>query len=169
MRILFLTTVLIICSMNTAFMQVDPYTYEADRNKWVEMEIKNLATYSQETYVVDLTKKGGKENWVLPVVIGDCETKAIVRTIENINSTRPLTYDLILDIIEKLNAAVEHVVITKLVDGTFYAIISLKKADGGSIEIDARPSDSINIALKNKKPIYATQTVIDQAKEVRKQ
>lgn len=165
-KLLYILTSLTITAV-ASYSQVDPYSYETDRNKWVEMEVKNIQTYYQGSYVIDLTKKGGKENWVLPVVIGDCETKSIVRTTENITSTRPLTYDLMLNIIQKLNATIDHIVITKLVDGTFYAIVTLKTADGGSIDIDARPSDSINLALKDKKPIYATQTVLDQAKEIR--
>ena len=135
-----------------------------DKDKLVEMEIKSTKAYVGNSYVIELTKKGGEENWVLPMVIGECEAIAVARSQNNTSFPRPLTYDLFISIFNKTKVKLKHIVITKLEDNTFYAILVLEE-NGKTIEIDARPSDSINIAMKAKVPIYATQAVLDAAKE----
>lgn len=155
----------IIFISSSAFSQ--NYSSKQELEKLVELEVKGTTLYYENSYIIELTKKGGQEKWVLPLVIGLCEASSVTRTLEKTESTRPLTYDLFINIFNVLNVKPEYVVITKLEAGTFYAVIGLKDSAGKYIEIDARPSDSINIALKAGTPIYVTQVVLDEAKEVR--
>lgn len=135
-----------------------------DKDKLVELEVKSIKPYPDNAYVIELTKKGEDVNWVLPMVIGGCEAIAVARTHNNTTFPRPLTYDLFISIFNNTSVKLKHIVITKLEDNTFYANIILEEK-GKTIEIDARPSDSINIAMKAKAPIFATQAVLDVAKE----
>ena len=143
------------------------FTSKTELEKLTELEVKGTTPYYDGSYIIELTKKGGQEKWVLPLVIGVCEAAAATRTMEKTESTRPLTYDLFMNVFAALNAKPTHIVISKLEAGTYYAIIVLQDNAGKSIEIDARPSDSINIALKANIPIYTTKEVLDAGKETR--
>jgi len=98
----------------------------------------------------------------LPIYIGIAEAMAIHSALKNQVPPRPMTHDLLVDIIGKLNAKVEKIVIDDLVDNTFYARIVLKQNDH-EIEVDARPSDSIAIAVRLACPIYIEEKVLDEA------
>jgi bifunctional DNase/RNase len=96
----------------------------------------------------------------LPIIIGSFEAQHIALELENIKPPRPLTHDLLKNIIEQLGFSISFVYINELRDGTFFAKI---KIDVGSIEeIDARPSDAIALALKFSAPIYVSEEVIDE-------
>lgn len=96
----------------------------------------------------------------LPIIIGSFEAQHIALELENIKPPRPLTHDLLKNIIEQLGFSISFVYINELRDGTFFAKI---KMDVGSIEeIDARPSDAIALALKFSAPIYVSEEVIDE-------
>jgi bifunctional DNase/RNase len=96
----------------------------------------------------------------LPIIIGSFEAQHIALELENIKPPRPLTHDLVKNIIELLGFSISFVYINELRDGTFFAKI---KMDIGSIdEIDARPSDAIALALKFSVPIYVAEEVIDE-------
>ncbi len=96
----------------------------------------------------------------LPIIIGSFEAQHIALELENIKPPRPLTHDLVKNIIEQLGFSISFVYINELRDGTFFAKI---KMDVGSIdEIDARPSDAIALALKFSVPIYVSEEVIDE-------
>jgi len=109
--------------------------------------------------VVVLRAEDGR---LLPIYIGIAEAMAIHSALKNQVPPRPMTHDLLVDIIGKLNAKVEKVVIDDLVDNTFYARIVLKQNDH-EIEVDARPSDSIAIAVRLACPIYIEKKVLDEA------
>ncbi len=109
--------------------------------------------------VVVLRAEDGR---LLPIYIGIAEAMAIHSALKNQVPPRPMTHDLLVDIIGKLNARVEKVVIDDLVDNTFYARIVLKQNDH-EIEVDARPSDSIAIAVRLAAPIYIEKKVLDEA------
>jgi bifunctional DNase/RNase len=100
---------------------------------------------------------------VLPIWVGIFEANAIALQVENISTARPMTHDLLRNVIEDLKATVEKIVVCDLQDNTFYALIHLR-VDGKIVAVDARPSDAIALALRVRAPIYAEDTVIDNAK-----
>jgi len=95
-------------------------------------------------------------NKVLPIWIGHAEAWGIAMELSGVTSKRPMTYDLLKTVIESLQAQVERVEVTELKDQTFYARIHLT-CDGRSLEIDARPSDSIALALKTRAKIFVNE------------
>lgn len=112
-----------------------------------------------EQVIVFREKKGDR---YLPVVIGIAEVNAIKLKLSGITPPRPLTHDLVVQVIERLGAALEKVYIDKLEQNTFYAKLYLKH-EGQELIIDARPSDSVAIALRTGAPIYAAEDVLNQA------
>ena len=108
--------------------------------------------------VVILTDE--EETKSLPITIGVFEATAIALAIEQTPVSRPTSHDLISSIITNLGAQVQSVIITEVRSNTFYAAIVLEK-DGETIKIDARPSDSIAVALRAKAPIYAEESVLE--------
>jgi bifunctional DNase/RNase len=107
--------------------------------------------------------KDANTNAVLPIWVGIFEANAIMLKIENIETPRPMTHDLIKNILSNINAKVEKVVVTKLKNNTYYALIFLN-LNGKKIEIDSRPSDAIALALRTESPIYVEESVIEQAR-----
>lgn len=103
-----------------------------------------------------------EERGFLPLVIGPAEASAISLGLERQKPPRPLTHDLLLSTIEHLSASVERVVITDLVEDTYYAKVFLK-SDNRELAIDARPSDSIALALRSDSPIFISEQVASKA------
>jgi len=101
----------------------------------------------------------------LPIWVGYPEATAIALEMESVTPPRPMTHDLIKNLLNGLEANVNHIVVNDLKNNTFYAIISLS-ANGGTVEIDSRPSDAIAVALRVNAPIYVTRFVLDSAKSV---
>lgn len=109
-------------------------------------------------YALILKEIGGDRR--LPIIIGSFEAQHIALELEGIKPPRPLTHDLIRNIIEQLGFSIQYVYINELRDGTFFAKI---KMDVGSIdEIDSRPSDAIALALKFAVPIYVSDEVMNE-------
>ena len=102
---------------------------------------------------------------VLPIWVGVFEANAIALQIENIQTPRPMTHDLLRNVIQDLQATVEKVVVYDLKENTFYAMIHLQTS-AGPVTIDARPSDAIALALRTRAPILVDEKVIDNAKTV---
>ena len=102
---------------------------------------------------------------VLEIWVGVFEANAIALQIENTASPRPMTHDLLRNVIEDLQGRVERVVISDIKDGTYFAIIHLS-VRGDAVAIDARPSDAIALALRTRAPIMVDEKVIDSAKSV---
>jgi bifunctional DNase/RNase len=98
----------------------------------------------------------------LPIWIGPAEADAIAVRLQDVQVARPLTHDLLRDMIEKLGGAVEHIIVNDLSNDTFYAKIMLQ-VDGRSLEIDSRPSDAIALAVRAQVPIYADESVLEKA------
>lgn len=105
-----------------------------------------------------------EDNIQLPIWIGPVEAIAIQSAIENIESPRPMTHDLIRNILNGLNAVVERVIITNLKENTFYANIVIKFNEN-EINIDSRPSDAIAVALRMNAPIFINNEVFEKLKE----
>lgn len=127
--------------------------------KMIEAKIEGLALdMTTNSPVVILAPTG--LNKVLPIWIGHAEAWGIAMELSGVKPKRPLTYDLLRDVIGTLEAKVERVEITELKEQTFYARIHLT-ADGRKYEIDARPSDSIALALKVKAQIFVNEELFD--------
>ena len=95
----------------------------------------------------------------LPIWIGSAEASSIIRKIENLSVTRPMTHDLIISIIDKVGYKVSKVEINDVEKDTYYATLFLTK-DGETLEIDARPSDAIAVAMRAEAPIFVTANVL---------
>jgi len=102
---------------------------------------------------------------VLPIWVGIFEANAIALQIENIATPRPMTHDLLRNVIHDLNASVQKIVVCDLQENTFYALIHLT-VRGERVAIDARPSDAIALALRTRAPIFVEDSVIDNAKTI---
>ena len=130
----------------------------------IEMNIKGLMVDPITNMpIVILRDKDGQK--VLPIWVGIFEANAIALQIENISTPRPMTHDLLRNVITDLKASVQKVVVCDLQENTFYALIYLSM-NGGTVAIDARPSDAIALALRTRAPIFVEETVIDSAKTV---
>ncbi|UCE24023.1 MAG: bifunctional nuclease family protein [Candidatus Zixiibacteriota bacterium] len=127
--------------------------------KMIEAKIEGLALdMTTNSPVVILAPTG--LNKVLPIWIGHAEAWGIAMELSGVKSKRPLTYDLLRDVIDTLDATVERIEITELREQTFYARIHLS-SNGQNYEIDARPSDSIALALKVKAKIYVNEDLFN--------
>jgi bifunctional DNase/RNase len=109
--------------------------------------------------------KDDQEKFFLPIWVGIFEANAIALQLENITTPRPMTHDLLRNMISQLNAQVIRVVINDLRDSTFFAQSRLTP-DAKPRELDARPSDAIALALRTEAPIYVAQSVLDQAQTI---
>ncbi len=98
----------------------------------------------------------------LPIWIGAFEATAIAFAVQGVETARPMTHDLFKNVLDDLDVGVERVLINDLVDGTFFAEITMI-ADGGKHVISARPSDAIALAVRMDVPIYANEGVLDEA------
>ena len=129
----------------------------------IEMTIKGLmidpATNSPIVVLRDL--EGQR---VLPIWVGVFEANAIAVQIENVSLPRPMTHDLLRNVITDLHGEIERVVVCDLRDNTFFAIIHLL-VHGERVAIDSRPSDAIALALRAKAPIFVEEHVIDHARQ----
>jgi len=97
---------------------------------------------------------------MLPIWVGAYEANAIALEIEKIAPPRPMTHDLLRNLITELGVQVERVVVTSLRDNTFFAVIEMRNSDGERMVLDSRPSDAIALALRADCPIYVDMEVI---------
>jgi bifunctional DNase/RNase len=109
--------------------------------------------------------KDDDEKFFLPIWVGIFEANAIALQLENVSTPRPMTHDLLKNVLGELDAHVTRVVINDLRESTFFAQIRVNTA-GRTLEIDARPSDAIALALRVEAPIFVAQTVLDQAQTI---
>ncbi len=105
--------------------------------------------------------KGIESETVLPIWVGAFEANAIALEIEKVVPQRPMTHDLLRNVIIECQLTASSVIITDLQENTFYARIELKDRKGETVMLDARPSDAIAIALRLDCPIFVEQKVID--------
>lgn len=126
----------------------------------IEMKVFGLAL-DEESQVPVLILKDHEEKTVLPIWIGAMEAMAISLSLNDVELPRPMTHDLLLNMIHKLDAHVVAVHVTELTEGTYYADIEVE-VEGGIRRIDSRPSDAIALALRAKAPILVSEAVIEQ-------
>ena len=128
----------------------------------VEMELNKIIIDErrQEQIIVLKEKKGER---LLPIIIGFTEASSIKLKLSKITAPRPMTHDLMKSIVEHLGAKVEKVIIDNLLNNTFHAKIFITTADSKEKIIDARPSDSIALAVRTKSPIFVEEEVLKKA------
>jgi bifunctional DNase/RNase len=114
-------------------------------------------------FVVLLKEKFGDRT--LPIWIGETEAVAIAITLEGIKPQRPLTHDLLKLILDSFNARIEKVIVTELKNDTYYAKIYVER-DGEIFALDARPSDSVALAMRSKSPIWVNDEIMEKSGEV---
>lgn len=129
----------------------------------VEVKVNGLAVDAQaKSHVVILKEKDGER--VLPIWIGPAEAQAIARELAGQRFPRPLTHDLLATIVEGLKARVTRVVIADLKENTFFANLVIER-DGEVVSIDARPSDSIAVALRTGADLYVNEKLLAEPGE----
>jgi bifunctional DNase/RNase len=142
-------------------MMVIPHRRRVGGGSVVEMTIEsirmNLVNYQR---VVILKEKDADR--YLPIWIGHAEADAIAVRLQDVAVARPLTHDLLGTVITSLGATVNSIVVNDLSNDTFYARIVLN-VNGGTMEIDARPSDALALAVRARVPIYADESVLEKA------
>ena len=127
----------------------------------VRMKVKGLMIDPVSNMPIIVLKDPDGDS-VLPIWVGIFEANAIAMQLEKIVSPRPMTHDLLRNVIESLRARVDRVVITDLKDNTFFALIHLNR-DGESMAIDARPSDAMALALRVNVPILVEESVLTRS------
>jgi bifunctional DNase/RNase len=108
--------------------------------------------------IIFLREHGGEREF--PIVIGDSEACAIDRRLKGYKKARPLTHDLLADVIEKLHGELEKIVINDLKNHTFYAKLVIRVTGGELVEIDSRPSDAIALGVASNTQIYVSEHVL---------
>ena len=128
------------------------------------MEIKGLMLDPTSNVPIVILRDEAAQIF-LPIWIGVFEANAIALRLESVETPRPMTHDLLRIAFETLGAQVHKIVISDLKDNTFYAQIHLQ-SNGHALEIDARPSDAIALALRTQSPIFVLRPVLDKAQAV---
>jgi hypothetical protein len=129
----------------------------------VEMKIRGLMMDPQTNNPI-VVLKDVNGTAILPIWVGIYEASAIASEIDKQATPRPMTHDLIRNLLFGLEAAVKKIVVSDLKDDTFYAVIWLER-DGEMISVDSRPSDALAIALRMDCPIFVDETVLKTSKE----
>ena len=129
----------------------------------VEMKIRGLMTDPVTNIPIVILKESDSDT-VLPIWVGVYEANAIALEIEKVSTPRPMTHDLLKNLLIGLEATVRKVVVTELRDDTFYAVIWLDRG-GEIISIDSRPSDALALALRMDCPIYVEEEVLKVSKQ----
>lgn len=125
----------------------------------IEMRVMGIALDTRTgSPIVVLHDKDNRK--ALPIWIGSAEASAIIRKIENLTVSRPMTHDLIMDIIKQAGYTLDRVEINDVEKETYFATLCLSNKDGNEIEIDARPSDAIAVAIRVDAPILVSSKVL---------
>lgn len=129
----------------------------------VRLEILGLSAShtSHGSFALVLGEKHGNRR--LPIIIGMFEAQAIALEIEKISSNRPMTHDLFKNFALKIGASINHIQISNLKEGVFYADIHIITADGEELILDSRPSDAVAIGIRFNAPIYAFENIMGEA------
>lgn len=130
----------------------------------IEMRVTGL-TIDPLTNTPIVILKDMEEKRAIPIWIGLFEASAIATELEKVSFSRPMTHDLLRDILQDLNVKVTKIEISDLKNNTFYANIYLNK-NGNNIVVDSRPSDAIAIALRMNAPIFVDQKVVEKSRSI---
>src|SRR5919202_1555310 len=129
----------------------------------IEVKIRGLMMDPSSGTPIIILKDVNSET-MLPIWVGAYEANAIALEIEKIAPQRPMTHDLLRNLIVEMGARVERVVVTELRDNTFFAVIEMRTSDGDPLMLDARPSDAIALALRADCPIFVNEEVIQASR-----
>ena len=127
----------------------------------VEMVVESVRVHMLSSRHVVILKEADRDRY-LPIWIGPWEASAIAMKLQGLTPERPLTHDLFATTLEALGARIDRVVISELADETFHARIMLER-DGQIVEVDARPSDALALAVRSGVRIFAADAVLEQA------
>src|SRR5688500_4086555 len=127
----------------------------------IELSLVGVRVELPSNQPIVLLKEAGGDRY-LPIWIGAVEATAIAFALQGIETPRPMTHDLLRDILAETKVAVERIVISDLVDQTFYATIRMHNGEA-PVEVSSRPSDAIALAVRLSTPIYAAEEVLEQA------
>ena len=125
----------------------------------IEVKIRALMMDPNSGTPIIILKDVSSET-MLPIWVGAYEANAIALEIEKIAPQRPMTHDLLRNLIIEMGATIERVIVTSLRDNTFFAVIEMNTSDGTNVMLDSRPSDAIALALRADCPIYVDMDVI---------
>jgi bifunctional DNase/RNase len=128
----------------------------------IEMKIRGLMVDPSTNMPIVILKDGNSEA-LLPIWVGIFEARAIAIEIEKASGPRPMTHDLLKNIVDGLNGRLQRIVVSELRDDTFYAVVWMEQ-DGEAVAIDARPSDALALALRADCPIFVEEEVLRTAK-----
>ena len=128
----------------------------------IPVKVQKITYYHpNRSYAVILKELDGDRR--LPVLIGAFEAQSIAMAMESMETPRPLTHDLISNLIKGINANLSSVKIIELKDGVFYSVLDIQSKKIGHREIDSRPSDALAIALRMHAPIFVSTDIMDEA------
>ena len=127
----------------------------------IEMELTGVRVELPTNQPIVLLRERGGERY-LPIWIGAAEAAAIALSLQGVVTPRPMTHDLLKNILDDLTVEVQRIVVTELRDSTFYATIALQRGTDG-FEVSSRPSDAIALAVRMAVPIFAEEGVLDEA------
>jgi bifunctional DNase/RNase len=136
----------------------------SEPNEELRVEIKGLML-DPSSNVPIVILRDVQSHLFLPIWIGVFEANAIALRIEGVEPPRPMTHDLLRAVVQQLGGQVEKIVISDLRESTFFAVIQVRQ-NGGTVSIDARPSDAIALALRTDSPIFVLRSVLDKAQAV---
>jgi len=131
---------------------------------WVEMKVRGL-TLDPMSNMPIIILRDEEDKRSLPIWVGIFEANAIALELEKISTPRPMTHDLLKNVLEALEARVEKIVVNDLRDNTFFALIHLR-VHGHEVTVDSRPSDAIALALRVGAPVFVAEEVVQRAKSV---
>jgi len=127
----------------------------------LEMTIDSIRVSPMNYQRVVILKEKDSDRY-LPIWIGPAEADAIAVKLQDLSVPRPLTHDLLRTVIDSLGGSIQHILVNELENDTFYAKITIK-SNGGSQDIDCRPSDAVALAVRAQVPIFVEETVLDKA------
>jgi len=135
---------------------------EGKENKLIKMSLEGVRIEfpSQKPIILLKEEKGMR---YLPIWIGAFEASAIALEISNIKTPRPMTHDLFMNFLIKLGVKIKKIEVTDIKDNTFYAMVHVVSLNKDNLEIDSRPSDAIALAVRQKCPIFAKESVLESA------
>jgi bifunctional DNase/RNase len=136
-----------------------------DRKDFLLMVIGGI-TLDPTTKMPIVVLKDPDNKFNLPIWVGPLEATAMATELEGVKPQRPMTHDLLRNLLTEFSATVEYVEVTDLRENTYYAQIQLKTREGKPLTIDSRPSDALAVALRTKSPIYVAKKVIEASSEL---
>ena len=132
------------------------------RVRLIEMVVESVRVHMLSSQHVVILKESERDRY-LPIWIGASEANAIAMRLQGLSADRPLTHDLLVNVLGSLSSTLSRVVVTQVMEGTFHARLYLENAAGDETDIDSRTSDAIAVAVRTGSPIYVDERVLDEA------